>query len=408
MTDEPHNMTTLMMEARNSGGINLADGRTSSHLTSGQNAIIKDLPLLFDRANTMSQAEVERGFVDTFFAAAKQTCARGYSYFFLTQSASLSTDFAAKLLASRNASVIMVEPFLDYMRDILDRNRVRFEACDEELMFGPNSGEFIRQSSARAVFLCSPNNPTGAQISAENLRQIAEACKATGKLLMMDTTFRLFDRAPYDQYKILLDSGVSFMTVEDTGKAFPTQEMKVSILACSADLYKDLRNIYSEILLRASPVHILLMQRFIEDARMKGFRKTIWKDVGRNRFNLRRVINGTCFEPVNPASTISLEWLKITDPNISAEQITRDLKERGLHVLSGRKFHWSGRRNGDRYFRISLGRQKGVFGAGLRILEEYIGEKGLRRAQLLPQPPSQLDAHHMAIGAMIGTPKEGP
>lgn len=209
MSNEP-NMTLEMLEARNSGGINLLDGRNASDLTEGQQEIIDSLPQLDRAARNTNQREIEGGFVDAFFAAAKQTCGRGYSYSFLTQSASLSTDFATRLLASRHASVIMVEPFLDYMRDILDRHRVRFEACDEEVMFGNGAASFIRQSSAKAVFLCTPNNPTGKQITEDNLRQIADACAATGKILMIDATFRLFDRQPYDQYKILLESRVSF------------------------------------------------------------------------------------------------------------------------------------------------------------------------------------------------------
>ncbi len=420
----PPNMTVAMLGAMSAGGINLADGRNRTRLTRAQREIIDSLPQLFEVATTTGRQpngreQIEREFLTAFYTATKQqamlgtftdvatqTCTRGYSYLFLTQSASLSIEFAAKLLASKNSSVIMAEPFLDYMRGIFDRTRVRYEACGESVIFGPNAAGFIKRSSAKGVFLCTPNNPTGRQMDAEQFKLIAETCKASDKILLLDATFRLFDRRPYDQYKILLDSGVSFMTVEDTGKAFPTEEMKVSILACSKDLYPELLKIYTEILLRAAPVHVLLMTRLLDDAMKKGFANTIWRDLDKNRKNLRNLLQGTCFQPDYHESTINLEWLDITNPNVNADVVANDLRERGLHVLSGAQFGSSGHYDQNN-IRLSLSREQEYFARGLAILDGYINEKGLRTAPLAPTVPMQPNAIDLAIGAMIGTPKDG-
>lgn len=380
----PDNLTLSMIAARESGGINLADGRYEVDPTPSQLAIIDKLPKLYKISRTWAKNRLERKFRRGFYTAAQQTCAVGHSFVLLAPSASLCIDFATKLLAERNASIALIEPFLDYMRDMLDRNKARFEACGEEMLFSDKVAEYIAQSSAKAVFICSPNNPTGSQISKEQLTILANACKTHGKIILLDTTYRFYDRQPYDQYQVLLNSGVSFMVVEDTGKAFPLNEMKVGLLACSKDLYKDLLKIYSEILLRASPIHILFAEEFLQDLIKSGATNTIWKATDTNRALLRNIIHGSPLKVATPLSTTSLEWLRIDDPAIGAEKMAADLKTLGLHVLPGKKFFWSGRKNGDRYLRISLARNPDYFRKGMDILHQYLSGP---QAPALLQPP---------------------
>jgi histidinol-phosphate/aromatic aminotransferase/cobyric acid decarboxylase-like protein len=47
----------------------------------------------------------------------------------------------------------------------------------------------------RIVFVCAPNNPTGARVPRDVLRRLADACAASGALLVLDQSYDAFDAA---------------------------------------------------------------------------------------------------------------------------------------------------------------------------------------------------------------------
>ena len=88
-----------------------------------------------------------------------------------------------------------------------------------------------------AVFVTTPNNPTGQHLQRPAFRALAEHCRDQDMVLMADFSFRLF--APYEtwrQYDVLMESGCSFIGIEDTGKAFAMGGLKLGMMVASPDL----------------------------------------------------------------------------------------------------------------------------------------------------------------------------
>ena len=54
----------------------------------------------------------------------------------------------------------------------------------------------VAEHSARLVFLCAPNNPTGQALGREEVEHVADTCAATGALLILDQAYDPFTPQP--------------------------------------------------------------------------------------------------------------------------------------------------------------------------------------------------------------------
>ncbi|MBX6330692.1 MAG: histidinol-phosphate aminotransferase family protein [Gemmatimonadaceae bacterium] len=54
----------------------------------------------------------------------------------------------------------------------------------------------VADARPRIVFVCAPNNPTGARVPRDVLSRLADACAASGALLVLDQSYDAFDAAP--------------------------------------------------------------------------------------------------------------------------------------------------------------------------------------------------------------------
>ena len=183
--------------------------------------------------------------------------------------------------------------------------------------------------------------------------------------MVLDTTFRFYLPASevYDQYAILAESGVDCILVEDTGKTWPTLELKAPFFSVSMGLAEQLAHIYSDFVLHVSPVSVALMDKFI-GLGMAHVREVV--DV--NRRCLHDAIQGTALAATS-APFMSVEWLRVTDEGTS-DQWRSKLANAGVHVLTGHKFFWSQPQLGDKYLRVALVRDASMFRrAAARISE---------------------------------------
>jgi len=113
--------------------------------------------------------------------------------------------------------------------------------------------------------LVCPNNPTGQELTREQVAKVVELCQKKHLLLIIDFSFRfLSDFRKWDQYELLLKSGIEFVCLEDTGKTWPTMELKIGILMASEGIYASLEVITDDMLLNVSPIIFLLLTKYIE------------------------------------------------------------------------------------------------------------------------------------------------
>jgi aspartate/methionine/tyrosine aminotransferase len=228
--------------------------------------------------------------------------------------------------------------------------------------------------TTNAVFVTLPNNPTGFEMSRDEWERLVHLCKKHEKILIVDCTFRFFSRNPsWDQYELLEHSKVSYLMVEDTGKTWPTQDLKCSILSMSEDLAEDVLELHNDILLNVSPFILKLLIEYLKDTKQEGLETAIWDPIDRNRIMLRETLRSSSGLLVNnPNSTISVEWLRIQNGDIRSVDLVNRLHGVGLGVLPGDHFYWGAKEQGERFIRIALARNPLMFAEACTLLKSAL------------------------------------
>ncbi|MCZ8515777.1 aminotransferase class I/II-fold pyridoxal phosphate-dependent enzyme [Paenibacillus filicis] len=353
---------------------NVADGHAHQPQTAGQRQIVGRLPELFYEAEALRQSDLEGEFRRLFFNLSGQLSAADLPRTLFCYSASLSTDLIATYLAAHRLSAALLHPCFDNLATILRRRNVPLTPLYEQELALDRLEETWASLTADAVFLTVPNNPTGFELSVEAWERIVGLCGKYDKLLIVDCTFRFFSRNRYwDQYELLERSGIRYLVVEDTGKTWPTQDLKCSILAMSADLHEEILELHNDILLNVSPLILKLLIEYMKDTQRNGLASVIWETIDRNRRQLREAIHSSCLIVENPTSAISVEWLRITDPEQRSVDLVDRLNRLGLGVLPGDHFYWADMGEGERFIRIALARNPVMFAEACGILRIALG-----------------------------------
>lgn len=352
---------------------NLADGHAHQPQTASQQRIVSRLPEWFRQAEALRQCDLEEEFRHHFYSLAGQHSATGLARTLFCYSASLSTDLLATYLASRQLSASLLHPCFDNLATILRRRNVPLTPLPEAALALESMDDTFAKLTTDAVFLTLPNNPTGFEMSQEAWERLVHLCGNYGKLLILDCTFRFFSRNRYwDQYELLERSGISYIVVEDTGKTWPTQDLKCSILAMSADLHEDLLELHNDILLNVSPFILKLLIEYLKDTGREGLPSAIWETIDRNRLQLREALQASCLAPEHPGSAISVEWLRIADPAVRSTDMVERLHRLGIGILPGDHFYWADLKEGERFIRIALSRSPEMFAQACAVLSEGI------------------------------------
>jgi hypothetical protein len=303
--------------------VTLADGHAYQDTHPGFRKIIKGLPTLWERCERTSIPDLEHLFRDAFADLAKSSQMRSLPFFKLCPTASHSIDIVGALLAERGLTTRLIEPTFDNIPLILHRRGVTLLPLSEASFVRAVEDKclpaHLSHNPCDALFLVLPNNPTGYCLDAHNLVLIAEHCRNNNVILILDNSFRLYNRDSFDDYAILSDSGVSFIAFEDTGKVWPTHDLKASLLFCSRDCEDSITAIYNELFLCTSRFSLGLLEQFVLTTNELGLSETIWSTVDSRRQMVRQSIQNTPLR-VDPAalnSKISVEWLDCKDTSLN-------------------------------------------------------------------------------------------
>ncbi|MEU3166756.1 enduracididine biosynthesis enzyme MppP [Streptosporangium sp. NPDC006930] len=364
------NLTQFEYLALNSP-LNIADAHARQALTAGQARIIDDLPNLFAKAAELPIDEVERESHRAYFGLLGQHSYPGddNGRVLACYSSSVAMEILARSLAGAMDSVALIHPTFDNIPDILRGVGLTLVPVAEERLGEDELDDVL--GSVGCVFVTTPNNPTGRVLSEEGLRRLAGQCAERDLVLALDTSFRGFDPAAhYDHYRVLRDSGCRWVVIEDTGKLWPTLDLKIGWLVTAADLGLPVAKVYSDILLGVSPLVLALVQRFSEDAADGGL-ADLHRFVASNRALVREGLAGVpgihfpdtlsrgSVERVNVGERSSLEvWSKLRDHNV--------------YVLPCHKFHWANPQEGDDTLRIALARSVAPLEEATRALRSVL------------------------------------
>ncbi len=350
---------------------NLADGHAFRPWNSREKRLVDDLPQRFRQDDRARMGAITEAYFDAFFGLAAQTLDRRKVEMFPCFTASSGIELIANYLRLQQQSVTLIEPCFDNLKDILRRHQVPLTPFPDATLLGDSDALEARlaEIDTDVLFLVSPNNPTGTTISAEAFTQIIDFCSRRGVTLILDSCFRFYlpDDAVHDQYKMLIDSDIDWMVIEDTGKTWPTLEIKAPFISVSGRLAPAIARINSDFLLHVSPFALRLLTDFIDLSAADG-RRSIRALVAENRARLNAVLLPTFLHPVE-SPFMSVSWLRIDD-SITASDLVKALGSQGVHALPGNDFFWSDERLGDSFLRVALVRDTSMFATAAEIIAQ--------------------------------------
>jgi aspartate/methionine/tyrosine aminotransferase len=283
----------------------------------------------------------------------------------ICSSASQALEIIANVLRLQGRRrVCLVEPCFDNLADIFRRHDASLVPFGDDA-FTSSAWATALPSEFDAVCAVSPNNPSGAVLTDGAVRELALNCERAGAALIVDSCFRVFDGGDsVDLYDALERTLCDWAIIEDTGKTWPTFELKGSVLTVSERLYPPMYRVYTDMMLHASPLTLALLTDMIRAS------------AAENHAGVRSIIaaNSAALEaalgerfPVVSAPFMSVAWIRTTP--LSGEQFASALRDVGVHVLAGRRFFWSGR--GDVPFvRVALNRDREL----IRRVAERVGQ----------------------------------
>ncbi|HEV2089373.1 MAG TPA: aminotransferase class I/II-fold pyridoxal phosphate-dependent enzyme [Cryptosporangiaceae bacterium] len=348
------NLTTMEVDALTDveGGLNLTDGHARLDLSPEQAAIVARIPEMFVEASRRPFPSIETAAHSAFLRAIGQhTAPTGTGRILSCYSSTLATDIVARALPVGD-TVAVLHPTFDNIADLFMTRGLKLVPLSEQALLdqdwpGPPVG---------AIVVTHPNNPTGLVTPEGHLRSLAEHAVHHGQTIIIDASFRGQVRdAQYDTYAVLDSAGADWITIEDTGKLWPTHELKIGLLAYSERTRLPIERAFSESLLAASPVVLQLVEALAADWIGGGYERA--KDlVARNRAVVRHAIESVGLELADPTSQISVARVALPDEGPDSSLLYKELLERGVHVLPCAPFHWADPESGLRYIRLSLAR----------------------------------------------------
>lgn len=353
MTDVA-SLTTMEVSALTDvgGTLNLTDGHARLPLSAEQSDIVARLPDMFVEATRRPFQEIETEAHGAFLAAVGQYGAPvGTGRILSCYSSTLATDIVARAMAPETTMAVL-HPTFDNIADLFRTRGVTLSPLTETSLL---AGEWPRPP-VTAVVVTQPNNPTGLVIPEDHLASLAAHCAHHGQTLVVDASFRGQDRrAQYDTYAILDAAGPDWIVIEDTGKLWPTHELKVGMLAFSEGITLPLRRAFSESLLSASPVVLLMVAALAGDWACGGYERAR-ELVDRNRAVLVDALAEVGLGVADPRSEISVVRVTLPDGGPDSSDLYRELVSQGIHVLPCPPFHWADPAEGLRFIRLSLAR----------------------------------------------------
>jgi aspartate/methionine/tyrosine aminotransferase len=360
------NLTTMEVDALTDvdGGLNLTDGHARLLLTEEQAAIVAQIPEMFAAASRRTFPEIEGEAHATFLAAIGQHSAPvGSGRILSCYSSTLATDIVARALPA-GAAIAVLHPTFDNIADLFTtRGLALVPLAEEELLDGDWPG-----APVSAIVITHPNNPTGLVTPEGTLRSLAEHAVRHGQTVIVDASFRGQVReAQYDTYRVLDEAGADWIVIEDTGKLWPTHELKIGLLAYSERTTLPIVRAFSESLLAASPVVLQLVNALAVDWTHGGFERARAL-VDTNRATVRAAVEEVGLRLADPDSQISVARIELPADGPDSSLLHQDMLARGVHVLPCAPFHWADPKSGERYIRVSLARPFDTVAAAAQLL----------------------------------------
>ncbi len=347
---------------------NMADDHARQEQSAGMNAIVDMLPQLFRRSEAALQLNLQAEFEQKAYRLAGQDAVlRSGRPVLHHYSSSLSIEIVANLLRMQGKRLGLLHPTFDNIASVLQRHGVELVEIPEDIFQRPEDASLY--ANCDAIFLVTPNNPTGCDPDAATFQRIIDMCQERGILLILDFSFRHFSTqlSHWDQYEYLERSGIDYLGIEDTAKTWPTLDLTVGSLVASANVHADVQRITDDLLLNVSPFIFALLNCYIDSDQTLECRRVAQV----NRKALEAALKDTPVTLMPAAGPMSVGWIQLPEGWRSTE-LTAALGLRGIAVLPGGPFFWKTPQLGEGYIRIALMRPLDTFASSAQALAEEL------------------------------------
>jgi aspartate/methionine/tyrosine aminotransferase len=357
----------------------LANGHAYHDVPTELQPIIKDLPEIWNHAVSRSVPDMEEEFKLTSAEVFGSSALANHRFYSVCPTATNSIDIIATWLHMRRYNVGLLEPVFDNLYLVLRRRGVKIACVHEGDLIDLDALETkIRTYDLKSLFIVTPNNPTGFQLDAEEFSALCELCARMGVTLFVDKTFRLYSTQVFDTYKILNDSGLNYVVIEDTGKTWPSQDAKASLMVYSESLAEDLRMLYEEIFLCHSNFTLAFLNVLMERTLSVGIDKIVHQEVTRRMNHVERALLETPLTLVrnNRSCSLPLAWIDCSATGLTDLELVRKLGEFQVSLLAGRLFYWNSQDQHTGNVRLSLLKPDRVFYKALDVISETVRNIG--------------------------------
>ncbi len=375
MSETPYSSLTEVEVEGFSSKYNFANGHAYHDLPAALEPLIKELPAIYEYSRSISIPHMEEEFKRASSAIFGSPVLAGHRHYSVSPTASNSIDIIGAWLNMRDHNVGLLEPVFDNLYLMLNRRNVKITGIQEsDLLDLASLEQKIEANNLKSIFIVTPNNPTGFQLDAGEFKNLCEMCERVNVSLIVDKTFRLYSDKNFDDYKILKESGVDFVVIEDTGKTWPTQDTKVSLMAYSQSLAPDLRMLYEEIYLCHSNFTLAFLTKIIERTKDVGLDKIVRQEVTKRMKCVEDALVGTPLSIVKTdgACALPLAWMDCSQTGLNDFELVQKLREHQVALLPGRFFYWDSQEKHTNNVRLSLMKPDAVFYRGLEALNHAL------------------------------------
>lgn len=358
----PQNLTQIQYRTSRLA-FDLCDGHARHALDEATKEALREIAAATLRASRPTIEGVERTFLATLAARSGQPYHAYPSH--ICYSASVAIDISAKYLALTRCRTGVILPTIDVVPTLLARNGVETVPVPEGRLMPAADTDFLDSLQLDALFLVTPNNPTGSGLEHAELLRLFHWAAEKDVVLVLDLSFRLLDGGVHGDLLGTADAmGAQLITVDDTGKVLSLFGAKTGVLASTLSLGRALGQLHSELLLGVSNLDLRFLTALLKPARPAPDEISTARELARtNRSYLHGALSAV--DPLGapsagrPDSRMSVEWVRVGDRQPA---IVRACWDSGLGILPGDGFYWAGDAGeGAGYIRLALLRDPEYF-----------------------------------------------